>query len=155
MAIIVGLPALRIRGLYLAVTTLSFALFMQVSVLSTPCWTAPIVGGQVCTGLPDPASTLVARPSFLGWDLSSDRDFAWFALGVLLLAIVVTRTWRDRGVARRLIAVRDNESAAAAMGVPVVRTKLLAFALVGLHGRCRGRLPRVRTRAHQDRATSR
>jgi ABC-type branched-subunit amino acid transport system permease subunit len=131
VAIIVGLPALRIRGLYLAVTTLSFALFMQVSVLSTPCWTAPVVGGQVCTGLPDPASTLVARPSFLGWDLSSDADFAWFSLGVLLLAVVVTRTWRDRGIARRLIAVRDNESGAAAMGVPVVRTKLLAFALSG------------------------
>ena len=118
-------------GLYLAVTTLGFALFMQVSVLSTPCWTAPVVGGQVCTGLPDPASTLVARPSFFGWDLSADKDFAWFSLGVLLLAIVVTRTWRDRGVARRLIAVRDNESGAAAMGVSVVRTKLLAFALSG------------------------
>jgi ABC-type branched-subunit amino acid transport system permease subunit len=131
VAIVVGLPALRIRGLYLAVTTLGFALFMQVSVLSTPCWTAPVVGGQVCTGLPDPASTLVARPSFFGWDLTADRNFAWFSLGVLLLAIVVTRTWRDRGIARRLIAVRDNETGAAAMGVAVVRTKLLAFALSG------------------------
>jgi len=131
IAIIVGLPALRIRGLYLAVTTLGFALFMQVSVLSTPCWTAPVVGGQVCTGLPDPASTLVARPSFFGWDLGSDADFAWFSLGVLLIAVLVVRTWRDRGVARRLIAVRDNETGAAAMGIPVVRTKLLAFALSG------------------------
>jgi ABC-type branched-subunit amino acid transport system permease subunit len=131
VAIIVGLPALRIRGLYLAVTTLGFALFMQVSVLSTPCWDAPIVGGQVCTGLPDPASTLVARPTFLGWSLASDADFAWFSLGILLVALVVARTWRDRGVARRLIAVRDNESGAAAMGIPVVRTKILAFALSG------------------------
>jgi ABC-type branched-subunit amino acid transport system permease subunit len=131
VAIIVGLPALRIRGLYLAVTTLGFALFMQVSVLSTPCWTAPVVGGQVCTGLPDPASTLVSRPSFFGWSLASDADFAWFSLGVLLVALFVVRTWRDRGIARRLIAVRDNESGAAAMGIPVVRTKLLAFALSG------------------------
>lgn len=131
VAIVVGLPALRIRGLYLAVTTLGFALFMQVAVLSTPCWTAPIVGGEVCSGLPDPASTLVARPSFLGWDLSADADFAWFALGLLLVAVVVVRTWRDRGVARRLIAVRDNESAAAAAGIAVVRTKILAFALSG------------------------
>jgi len=131
VAIVVGLPALRIRGLYLAVTTLGFALFMQVSVLSTPCWGAPIVGGQICTGLPDPASTLVARPSFFGWNLSSDADFAWFSLGVLLVAVLIVRTWRDRGIARRLIAVRDNESGAAAMGIPVVRTKLLAFALSG------------------------
>lgn len=131
VAIVVGLPALRIRGLYLAVTTLGFALFMQVSVLSTPCWDAPFVGGQVCTGLPDPSSTLVPRPTFLGLDLASDAGFAWFSLGVLLVAIVVTRTWRDRGIARRLIAVRDNETGAGAMGIEVVRTKLLAFALSG------------------------
>jgi ABC-type branched-subunit amino acid transport system permease subunit len=43
----------------------------------------------------------------------------------------MVRVWRDRGVARRLVAVRDNEVAAAAMGVTVVRTKLLAFALSG------------------------
>src|SRR5262245_33122306 len=131
VAIIVGLPALRIRGLYLAPTALGFAPFMEVAVLSTPCWTAPVVGGEVCTGLPDPASTLVSRPTLFGWDLSADRYFAWFALGVLLIAVFVVRTWRDRGVARRLVAVRDNESGAGAMGVPVVRTKLLAFALSG------------------------
>ena len=39
--------------------------------------------------------------------------------------------WRDRGVARRLVAVRDNEVAAAAAGIPIVRTKILAFALSG------------------------
>jgi len=44
---------------------------------------------------------------------------------------VMVRVWRDRGVARRLIAVRDNESGAAATGIPVVRTKLLAFTLSG------------------------
>ena len=131
VAVIVGLPALRIRGLYLAVTTLGFALFMQVSVLATPCWKAPIVGTRVCTGLPDRASTLLTRPTVLGWDLTADRDFAWFALIVLLIAVVVTRTWRDRGIARRLIAVRDNEAGAGAMGISVVRTKLLAFALSG------------------------
>ena len=41
------------------------------------------------------------------------------------------RTWRDQGVARRLVAVRDNEITAAAMGIPVLRTKLLAFGLSG------------------------
>ncbi len=131
VAVAIGLPALRIRGLYLAVTTLGFALFMQVSVLSTPCWSPPVVGGKVCTGLPDPSSTLIQRPSLLGWDLTADRDYAWFSLGVLLVALLVVRTWRDRGIARRIVAVRDNEAAAAAMGIPVVRTKLLAFALSG------------------------
>jgi branched-chain amino acid transport system permease protein len=41
------------------------------------------------------------------------------------------RIWRDKGVARRLIAVRDNELGAAAMGIPVLRTKLMAFGLSG------------------------
>jgi branched-chain amino acid transport system permease protein len=131
VAVIIGLPALRIRGVYLAVTTLGFALFMQVTVLPTPCWTLPFTDTQVCTGLPDKYSTLLDRPTLFGLDLTNERDFAYFALGVLLVALFVVRTWRDRGIARRLVAVRDNEVAAAAMGIPVVRTKLLAFALSG------------------------
>ena len=131
VAVIVGLPALRVRGLYLAVSTLGFALWLQVSVLSTPCWTVPLVGRQVCTGLPSPTSTLVGRPSFFGIGLGSERAFAWFSLAVLIVSVLIVRTWRDRGVARRLISVRDNEVGAAAFGVPVVRTKLLAFALSG------------------------
>jgi ABC-type branched-subunit amino acid transport system permease subunit len=129
VAVIVGLPALRIKGLYLAVTTLGFALFMESAVLPTPCWTMPVTGRKMCTGLPQP--TVLARPSFLGIDLRSDRSFALFALGLLLFWVAVVRLWRDRGIARRLIAVRDNESAAGAMGIPVVRTKLLAFMLSG------------------------
>jgi len=138
VSVVIGLPALRIRGLYLAVTTLGFALFMQESVLRVPCWKLPLVGSKVCTGLPDPAGTFLDRPgspathtSFFGLSLVNERDYAWFVLGVLVVALLVVRTWRDRGIARRLVAVRDNETAAAAMGVPVVRTKLLAFALSG------------------------
>lgn len=140
VAILVGLPALRIRGLYLAVSTLGFALFMQVAVLPTPCWTIPGTSTRVCTGLPDPASTLIRRPSVFGWDLAttSNRSFAYFSIGLLLVFVLVARTWRDRGIARRLIAVRDNEVAAGAMGIPVVRTKLLAFALSGFMAGCAG-----------------
>jgi ABC-type branched-subunit amino acid transport system permease subunit len=131
VAVIVGLPALRMPGLFLAVTTLAFAIFMQEAVLATPCWTVPGIDKTVCTGLPNPASTLIGRPDFLGLSLQSQRSFAWFSLGVLLLSIFAVRAWRDKGVARRLIAVRDNELGAAAMGIPVLRTKLLAFGLSG------------------------
>jgi ABC-type branched-subunit amino acid transport system permease subunit len=131
VSVLVGLTALRIRGLFLAVSTLGFALFMQTSVLATPCWTAPLIHRQFCTGLPNPQSTLISRPTLLGLSLSSEQAFAWFALGVLVVSILMVRTWRDRGVARRFIAVRDNELTAAASGVHVVRTKLLAFALSG------------------------
>jgi ABC-type branched-subunit amino acid transport system permease subunit len=131
VAIIVGLPALRMPGLFLAVTTLGFAIFMQEAVLATPCWTLPGLHKTLCTGLPNPASTLIGRPDLFGINLQSQRAFSWFALGVLLLSIFAVRIWRDKGIARRLVAVRDNELGAAAMGIPVLRTKLMAFALSG------------------------
>jgi ABC-type branched-subunit amino acid transport system permease subunit len=131
VSVLVGLTALRIRGLYLAVSTLGFALFMQTSVLATSCWTLPFVHRTICSGLPDPQSTLISRPTLFGLGITSERAFAWFSLAILVISIFMVRVWRDRGVARRLIAVRDNETAAAAGGIPVVRTKLMAFALSG------------------------
>ena len=71
------------------------------------------------------------RPSLFGIELGSARAFAWFSLAVLVLSVLMVRVWRDRGVARRLMAVRDNETGAGAMGIPLARTKLLAFALSG------------------------
>jgi ABC-type branched-subunit amino acid transport system permease subunit len=131
VAILVGLPALRVPGLFLAVTTLAFAIFMQSAVLATPCITIPGLNRTLCTGLPNPAYTVVPRPSLFGLSLASQRSFAWFSLGVLVLSVLMLRVWRDKGVARRLVAVRDNELGAAAFGIPVLRTKLLAFALSG------------------------
>jgi ABC-type branched-subunit amino acid transport system permease subunit len=131
VAIIVGLPALRMPGLFLAVTTLAFAIFMQNAVLATPCITIPGIGKTLCTGLPDPGYTVVTRPTLFGLSLESQRAFAWFSLAILLISVYVVRIWRDKGIARRLVAVRDNELGAAAMGIPILRTKLLAFGLSG------------------------
>ncbi len=131
IAVLVGLPALRVRGLYLAVSTLAFSLWLMQSVLSTPCWNLPLLDKRLCTGLPNPQSTLLARPTFLGIGLDSERAFAWFSLAILVATVGMVMVWRDRGVARRLVAVRDNETGAAALGVPLARTKLLAFALSG------------------------
>jgi ABC-type branched-subunit amino acid transport system permease subunit len=131
IAVLVGLPALRVRGLYLAVSTLGFAVFMQTSVLATPCVTLPFIHRTFCTGLPDPGSTLISRPTLFGLQIFSERAFAWFSLIVLVLSVLMVRVWRDKGIARRLIAVRDNEVGAGSGGTPVVRTKLLAFALSG------------------------
>lgn len=131
LAVVVGIPALRVKGLYLAVTTLGLALLMEVAVLNTPCVRLPLVHWQVCSGLPDPASTLVVRPRLFGIDLAPQRTTYYLVLAVLTLCLWAARTWRDRGVARDLVAVRDNESAAAAMGIRVTRAKLTAFALSG------------------------
>jgi branched-chain amino acid transport system permease protein len=100
-------------------------------VLATPCITVPGINRTLCTGLPNPAYTVVNRPSLLGLSLASQQAFAWFSFGVLVLSVFMVKVWRDKGIARRLVAVRDNEFGAAAMGIPVLRTKLLAFALSG------------------------
>lgn len=131
VSMLVGLVALRIRGLYLAVSTLGFALFMQESVLATTCWTMPFVHRRYCTGLPMPQSTLLPTPSLFGLKLASAQSFAWFSFAVLIATVLMVRIWRDRGIARRLISVRDNEVASAAAGIRVAGTKLLAFALSG------------------------
>jgi ABC-type branched-subunit amino acid transport system permease subunit len=120
VAVVVGLPALRIRGLYLAVTTLGFAVLTQGWLLS-----------HRQLGLPDPASTLVDRPKLLGIDLGPYRTYYFFSLALLVLALIAVHRLRHSGVGRAMIAVRDNETGAAAMGVRVMRTKLTAFALSG------------------------
>ena len=148
VAIIVGLPALRMPGLFLAVTTLGFAIFMQVAVLATPCFTVPGLNKTLCTGLPirRPHADR-PNPTLFGLGLHSPQAFAWFSLGMLFLSILAVRMWRDKGVARRLVAVRDNEIGAAGMGIPVLRTKLLAFGLSGFMAGYAGVLLRLRHRA--------
>jgi ABC-type branched-subunit amino acid transport system permease subunit len=120
-----------VRGLYLAVSTLAFAVWFMPAVMATPCWTVPVVGRRLCTGLPNPQSTLVPTPDLFGIPLGSERALAWFSLAVLVLSVLLVMVWRDRGVARRLMSVRDNEAGAGATGIPVIRTKILAVALSG------------------------
>jgi ABC-type branched-subunit amino acid transport system permease subunit len=131
VAVLVGLPALRVRGLYLAVSSLGFALVVQQALLATPCWTVPLVHRRLCTGLPNPRSTLITPPSLFGMSLRGPRAFAWFSIGILVLSLLMVTVWRDRGLARRLVAVRDNETASGVGGIPTVGTKILAFALSG------------------------
>ena len=120
VAVVIGLPALRIRGLFLAVTTIGFAVLMSGYVL-----------GNRRIGLPEPAAQEVPSPQLLGIDFRSDKTFYYLALAVLAIAVLLVTNLRRSGIGRAFIAVRDNETAAAAMGVRVMRTKLTAFAISG------------------------
>ncbi len=131
VAVLIGLPALRVRGLYLAVSTLAFGVWLMGSVMGTPCWSLPVVHRLLCSGLPNPQSTLLPVPSFFGIALGSQQAFAWFSLAVLVVSVAMVAVWRDRGMARRLMSVRDNEVGAGSMGIPLARSKILAFALSG------------------------
>jgi branched-chain amino acid transport system permease protein len=117
-AVLIGLPALRIRGLYLAVTTLGFAL-VTTSVLLNERY-----GGRLL-----PSS--VDRPSLLGLRTADDRAFYYVCLAVAALACAAVVGMRRSPAARALIAARDNEAAAQAFGVNLVRARLEVFALSG------------------------
>ncbi len=119
VAVVVGLPALRQPGLYLAVTTLTFSLACTNFLLNRKeqSW---IPQGQVA-----------ARPLFRRFDLSSEAAMYEFVLGVVALSFLAVMGIRRSRTGRALIAVRDNERGAAAYSIPVVRAKLTAFALSG------------------------
>jgi ABC-type branched-subunit amino acid transport system ATPase component/ABC-type branched-subunit amino acid transport system permease subunit len=140
--ILVGVPALRIRGVQLAVVTLAAGVAIEQFVFRNPKLSPP--GGNTITD-----------PSLFGIDLAVRRGsqlarlpFALMVLAVLALAAIgVVVVARGRG-GRRFLAVRSNERAAAAVGVDVAGTKLVAFGLSsflagiggGLIGYSRGQL---------------
>ena len=117
VSVVVGLPALRIRGPMLAVTTLSFALAAQTWLFKQP-W---MLGDGVEPG----------RLGIAGLTLDTGKKYYLFALAVFVAAFgVVLNFWRT-GLARRLVALRDNESAARAYTIPPTRVKIQAFAFSG------------------------
>lgn len=121
-AVVIGLPALRIQGLYLAVATLAFALAVQVYVLS------PQYAGWL---LPDRTRGIV-RPVLYGRiDLADDRSFYWFTLVVLGLALLSARALRNSRAGRVLIASRDNPRGAQSYGISLARVRLTGFAVSG------------------------
>jgi ABC-type branched-subunit amino acid transport system permease subunit len=117
VAVLVGIPALRIRGLFLAVSTLAFALVTQKWLLGQTWMAGPGV--------------IAPRPYWGRLDFASQHAYYNLALAGLLVAVLVCRNTLRSGVGRNLMAVRDNEAQAAAFTVPVVRTKLTAFAISG------------------------
>lgn len=124
--LIVGLPSLRLHGLYLAITTLAFSHIVSAALLAGGKFTG---AGRGIT---------IARPSLFGMDLGSDRAFYWFCLAMCVLALLVTLNLRRSYVGRALVAIRDNDIAARTMGINLVWFKLLAFlisaAITGVAG---------------------
>lgn len=130
-AIIIGLPALRIQGLYLAVTTLAFAIAVQVYVLS------PNYLGKF---LPNYKQQIV-RPVLYGrYSIDDPKTYYWLTLGFLVLCLASARSLRNSRAGRVMIAARDNERGAASYGVSVARARLAAFAISGFWAAVAGAL---------------
>jgi len=123
-AILIGLPALRIRGLFLAVTTLAFAAAAQFYLFNDRY----PVGKAI---LPDDAKRISRPLLFERIDLSSELAYYYFTLIFLALAGAAAMSFRRHRSGRVLIAIRENPRAASAYAVNVARNKLAAFAISG------------------------
>lgn len=122
-ALVVGLPALRIRGLFLAVTTLSFGVASQTW-LRGQDWLVHVTGVS--------SSLQIRRPQWFGVDFGDEKRFYWLCLGIFVCTAALVRHLRRTGLGRAMMAVRDNEPAAAAFSVSPRRTKLAAFVISGM-----------------------
>jgi ABC-type branched-subunit amino acid transport system ATPase component/ABC-type branched-subunit amino acid transport system permease subunit len=126
-AVIVGIPALRVKGLYLAVVTLGFGLAIR-------SWF--IVGEKFAPGGGGSAQLNVDRNEgfrLIFWTVKGNNfdGVYYFTLLMALLSAVVVWRIRKTGIGRSIIATRDNETASAAYTVAPNRAKLLAFAVSG------------------------
>ncbi len=129
VAVLIGLPALRIRGPFLAVVTLGFALATGSFFLNREFF-----------GWLVPTSRLV-RPVVLNkFDLESEHTFFFFTLITLLLVLASARSFRNSRAGRVLVATRDNARAAQSYGISPVRAQLTAFALSGFYAAVAGAL---------------
>ncbi len=120
VGLVIGLPALRVRGVNLAIVTLGAAVAVDSFVFQNSDWSGGLDGLRV------------PEPELFGWSIDSvthPQRFGIFALVVLLACVVLVSNLRHSRTGGRMLAVRDNERAAAAAGINVAATKLQAFAL--------------------------
>jgi branched-chain amino acid transport system permease protein len=120
VAFAVGIPALRLRGLYLAVTTFAFALATEQWLLSDRFF------GWF------PKGRVLRPPLFGRVGIDTPGRYYAYSVAIFALAFVATRGIRRSRTGRVIIAVRENERAAQSYSVPVVRAKLTAFVISGV-----------------------
>lgn len=126
VSLVIGLPALRIKGLFLGVTTLAFALTCSSWFFSFEVFRS---------------TSAVRRPVLFGvWDITDEGRFYFVCLAAMVLALLAARNLRNARIGRVLIALRDNEKGAQSLGVRVVPAKLAAFACSGFLAAAAGAL---------------
>jgi len=118
--VILGLPALRLRGDYLAIITLGFGEIIRIVAINLS-----VTGGpNGIPGIPNP-------PSFLGlhFDLMHPETFFWLVLAMILLVVWMVRRFTVRRPGRAWEAIRQDEDVAALMGVNTLVYKLWSFVI--------------------------
>jgi branched-chain amino acid transport system permease protein len=139
--ILIGLPTLRLRGDYLAIVTLGFGEIIPQFVRN-----ADTLGGFNLTngsfginpidspGFGEKLNEAVGLPITFQQSFERDNLYYWSILAIFLITVFCCVRLRDSRLGRAWIAIREDESAAAAMGVPLMRTKTWAYALGAFFG---------------------
>jgi branched-chain amino acid transport system permease protein len=132
--VIIGLPTLRLRGDYIAIVTLAFGEIIGTIAINGTDIHLP--GGMTLTAgnLGIPAVDLPYFPGIGTFELLNLRAWYWLILGILLLVLFVNVRLRDSRLGRAWVALREDEVAAVSMGIPAVRTKLLAYGIGATFG---------------------
>jgi branched-chain amino acid transport system permease protein len=121
--IILGVPVLRMRGDYLAIVTLGFGEIIRV--LANSDLLKPWVGGA--QGILE-----IPKPQIAGLTLLTSQHIYYLILAGCLITLFISRRLKDSRVGRAWIAIREDEDVAEAMGINLVKYKLLAFAIGAL-----------------------
>ena len=125
---VIGLPTLRLRGDYIAIVTLAFGEIVRVVAVNGQ--SISLGGGETLTAgnLGIPAVDLPYFPGIGEFNLLKLRPWYWLIFVIMLVVLFVNLRLRDSRLGRAWIALREDEVAAVSMGIPLVRTKLSAYA---------------------------
>jgi branched-chain amino acid transport system permease protein len=123
---LIGVPTLRLAGDYIAIVTLAFGEIIgqvvanggEISVFGGTLTSGPIGVGPI---------DRIKLPGLARFDVLDLRPWYWFALALVACVLIVNVNLRDSRIGRAWIALRSDEGAAAAVGIPIARTKLLAY----------------------------
>jgi branched-chain amino acid transport system permease protein len=133
--IILGAPTLPLRGDYLAIVTLGFGEIVPIAANNLDKLTISILGIPILTdfnltGGPKGINP-INRPTFFGYEFRPDQPIPWYylILTIMFISIFFIIRLRNSRLGRAWMAMREDELAAASMGIDLVNTKLLAFAM--------------------------
>jgi len=117
VGLVVGLPALRVRGIYLGMATLAFGFIVEEGLAR---WDS-VTGGN--------SGIQIKAPAIFGWTLSSGTQFYFLCLLITILATLAILNILRSPTGRAFVAIRDSEISAQSMGIHLARYKTLSFAL--------------------------
>ncbi|HOZ64922.1 MAG TPA: branched-chain amino acid ABC transporter permease [Burkholderiaceae bacterium] len=117
VGVVVGLPALRVKGIYLGIATIAFA-FIVEEVFAR--WES-VTGGN--------SGIHIKAPNLFGWELSSGEEFYFLCLVITVTVTLGILNLLRSSTGRAFVAIRDSEISAQSMGIHLARYKTLSFAI--------------------------